>query len=114
INCGEIHVLPIGLDAAFPASVAGHWYTLDREFVKRRYRPREPFAHKGTHGTAFLIGGTHGMIGAVLLATQGAGRAGAGKVRSLVPGCGYSIMQTAAPEAMCRTSGNSFLVKIEG
>ncbi len=113
-NCGEIELLDIGLDERYPSSAPGHWHTLDRNRVKGIYRPRQPFTHKGTHGTAFLIGGAHGLVGAALLAAQAAGRAGAGKVRALVPECGYAVLQTAAPEAMCQTSGAQFIEHIEG
>jgi NAD(P)H-hydrate epimerase len=109
IYCGTVHVLDIGLLPAFPANVSTSWHTLDKQFVKARYRPRKPFSHKGTYGTAMLIGGSHGMMGAILLATAAAGRAGAGKVRALIPECGHGILQTAIPEAMCRTSGTRFL-----
>jgi hydroxyethylthiazole kinase-like uncharacterized protein yjeF len=112
--CGEIHVVDIGLDKAYVEAADSHWYTLDSELARQTYKPRAPFTHKGTHGTAYLIGGTHGLIGAVLLATQAAGRAGAGKVRALVPECGYTVLQTAAPEAMCNTSGDQYLEAIEG
>lgn len=112
--CGEVHVLDIGLDAAFNEGAQSHWHTLDKALVRRIYRPRKPFTHKGTHGTAYIIGGSYGLVGAALLAAQAAGRAGAGKVRGLVPECSYGIFQTAAPEAMCRTSGGQYIEAIEG
>jgi NAD(P)H-hydrate epimerase len=112
--CGNIHVLDIGLDASFNESAEGHWYTLDKALAKRIYRPRRPFTHKGDHGTAFIIGGSYGLMGAALLAAKAAGRAGAGKVRGLIPEFGYDIYQTGAPEAMCKTSGKATIEKIEG
>lgn len=112
--CGEIHLIDIGLDASFAAAAEGHWHTLDKDLVQSIYRPRKSFTHKGTHGTAYIVGGSYGLIGAALLATQAAGRAGAGKVRALVPEFGYNIIQSGAPEAMCRTSGAHFLEAIEG
>ncbi len=112
--CGEVHMMDIGLDFAFLKEADTHWNTADKAEIAARYHPRDAFSHKGTHGTAYIIGGSYGLIGAALLATQAAGRAGAGKVRALVPECGYSIIQTAAPEAMCRTSGVRFLEAMEG
>lgn len=114
VYCGSLHVLDIGLDAAFAEASESHWHTLDQVNLRSIYKPREPFTHKGTHGTAYIVGGTYGMIGAISLATQAAGRAGAGKVRALVPECGYGIIQTLAPEAMCFTSGNRAIETIEG
>ncbi len=112
--CGLVHILDIGLLPDFSASAKSDWYTLDRQFVKARYHPRQPFSHKGTYGTAFLMGGSYGLMGAILLATAAAGRAGAGKVRALIPACGYDILQTAAPEAMCGVGGDHFLQQLEG
>jgi NAD(P)H-hydrate epimerase len=112
--CGEVHVLDIGLDASFNEAAEGHWHTLDRPLVRQVYRPRKPFSHKGSHGTAFIIGGSYGLMGAALLAAKSAGRAGAGKVRGLIPEYGYDIYQSGAPEAMCKTSGKAAIEEIEG
>ncbi len=46
--------------------------------------PRPSDAHKGTFGTALIIGGSRGMTGAVALAGMAAGRGGAGLVRLAV------------------------------
>jgi NAD(P)H-hydrate epimerase len=112
--CGYIHVLDIGMETSLNESAEGHWYTLDNSLVKRIFRPRKPFSHKGSHGTAFIIGGSYGLMGAALLAAKAAGRAGAGKVRGLIPEYGYDIYQSGAPEAMCKTSGKAAIEEIEG
>ena len=113
-NAGEIHVLDIGLESDFLTDVASHFFTLGPSDAAALYRPREPFSHKGTHGLAFLIGGSKGLVGALGLATMAASRAGAGKVRALVPEIGYTTIQVLAPEAMCRTSGQDFLEDLDG
>jgi NAD(P)H-hydrate epimerase len=46
--------------------------------------PRPSDAHKGTFGTALIIGGSRGMTGAVALAGMAALRGGAGLVRLAV------------------------------
>ena len=61
-----------------------------------------------------MIGGSYGKIGAITLSTKAALRAGAGLVTALIPSCGYTVMQTVVPEAMCNTSGKNILEKIEG
>ncbi len=111
---GTVHVLYIGLDAELLGNVPTHFNVLTAADAATCYRPRDPFSHKDTHGTAFLIGGSKGLVGALALAVQAAGRAGAGKVRGLVPECGYTILQTIAPEAMCRTSGTDAVVDFSG
>ena len=49
-----------------------------------RLPPRPPDAHKGTFGTALIVGGSRGMTGAVALAGMAALRGGAGLVRLAV------------------------------
>jgi NAD(P)H-hydrate epimerase len=113
-NAGAVHVLDIGLDADFLTDISTHHFTLEPADAAAIYRPREPFSHKGTYGTAFLIGGSKGLVGALGLATMAASRSGAGKVRALVPEVGYTTIQVLAPEAMCRTSGQDFLEDFDG
>jgi NAD(P)H-hydrate epimerase len=50
-----------------------------------RLRARDAASHKGTFGTALLVGGSRGMAGAIALAGMAALRSGAGKVRVAVP-----------------------------
>jgi len=47
--------------------------------------PRRPDDHKGTFGTALIVGGSRGMSGAAALAGMAALRGGAGLVRLAVP-----------------------------
>ncbi|WP_276132045.1 NAD(P)H-hydrate dehydratase [Polluticoccus soli] len=109
---GNVHILDIGLHETFISSTHSNYQTIDEADVRAIYKPRLPFSHKGTFGTALLIGGSYGMMGAISLATKAAGRAGAGKVRSLVPECGYSVIQTLVPEAMCGTKGEKYITRI--
>ncbi|MBN2291096.1 MAG: NAD(P)H-hydrate dehydratase, partial [Pirellulales bacterium] len=55
--------------------------------------PRDPQAHKGTFGTALIVGGSRGMSGAVAMAGMAALRGGAGLVRLAVP---ESCLETVA------------------
>ena len=111
---GKIHILDIGLDKSFIANTHTQYSTIDNEDITAIYRPRIPYSHKGTYGSALIIGGSYGKIGAVALSAKAALRAGAGLVTALLPVCGYTILQTALPEAMCRTSGNQGIEKIDG
>jgi hydroxyethylthiazole kinase-like uncharacterized protein yjeF len=113
-HCGRIHILNIGLDETFISNTVTHYNIISREEVLKFYKPRTPFTHKGTYGTAMLIGGSHGMIGAIALATKAASRAGAGKVYCMCPEAGYNILQTLAPEAMCITRGQNHINNISG
>jgi NAD(P)H-hydrate epimerase len=76
------------------------------------YQPRTAAGHKGTYGTAVLIGGQKGSVGALLLAARAAGRAGAGRVLGILPEWGYTAFQSAVPEAQCQTSGLNHILAI--
>lgn len=84
--------------------------TLDR--MRALYRPRTADGHKGTYGTAVLIGGQKGSVGALILAARAAGRAGAGRVLGVLPEWGYTAFQSAVPEAQCQTSGLDHILAI--
>ena len=109
---GNIHLLDIGLDKAFIQSTHTQYRTLEREDVLPLLKPRNAFAHKGMHGSVLMVGGSYNKIGAMVLSARAALRSGAGLVTALVPECGYLVMQTAVPEAMCLTSGAQQLVGI--
>ncbi len=61
-------------------------------------RPED--AHKGMFGHALLVGGVHGMTGAVTIAGLAALRVGAGLVTLAVPMSGQPIVAAANPCAM--------------
>jgi ADP-dependent NAD(P)H-hydrate dehydratase / NAD(P)H-hydrate epimerase len=111
-NFGQLHILSIGLDAEFLETINSDYILLDLDLLRRIYRPRNQFTHKGNYGHALLITGSYGLMGASVLATRACLRAGAGKVDCQVPACGYEIMQISAPEAMTVVNGiqnlNSF------
>ena len=109
---GNIHIIDIGLDKDFIHNTHTQYRTIEQEDITAFYTPRNRFAHKGMHGSVLLVGGSYGKIGAMVLTTKAALRSGAGLVTALVPECGYTIMQTAVPEAMCLTSGSHSLEAI--
>lgn len=59
-------------------------------------------AHKGQHGHVLLIGGNHGMTGAILLAARAALRAGAGLATVATRAEHVTTLTAAQPELMCR------------
>jgi NAD(P)H-hydrate epimerase len=98
---GRVHLLPIGIHPGYIARTPTPYRLTEIEDVRRLYRPRSPFAHKGTYGHSLLIAGSFGKMGAAVLAAGSCARSGTGLVSCQVPGCGYQVMQTAVPEAMC-------------
>ncbi|TAM13059.1 MAG: NAD(P)H-hydrate dehydratase [Nevskiaceae bacterium] len=57
-------------------------------------------AHKGDHGHVLIVGGDHGMAGAVLMAARAALRAGAGLVTVATRSAHAAILVAAQPEVM--------------
>ena len=110
---GSVSILDIGLSASFIAQNPSQYQITDLSVLKFLYRPRKDFSHKGTYGTATLIGGSYGMMGAVALATLAALRSGAGKVKALAPHCGCTTLQTLCPEALFQKGGDTFIEKME-
>ena len=74
---GELHCAT--LDLPWPASGVAH--LLDATYLRSAGKNPHANAHKGSNGTCVILGGTNGMLGAVLLAGRAAMRAGAGKVK---------------------------------
>lgn len=97
---GKWEVLPIGLHPAGIKQVPSDWFLIEKEEVKKLIPVRSKFAHKGTFGHALLIAGSYGKMGAAVLASRSCLRAGTGLLTVHVPHFGYSIIQTAVPEAM--------------
>ncbi len=97
---GNWVLLDIGLDKSFINTLKTDRFFTGRSDILKIYKPRTKFSHKGTFGHSLLIGGSYGKIGAVVLASRAASRAGSGLVTAYVPKCGYEIMQASNPEVM--------------
>lgn len=111
---GEIQILDIGLHHDFYKSLNSRFELLDDTIIHSIHKPRNRFAHKGHYGHALLVAGSYGKIGAAVLSAKACLRSGAGLLTCHIPSCGYSILQTAVPEAMVMTDFNSsFNTKLE-
>lgn len=109
---GEFVILDIGLHPDFINNEEVYHYYTVKEDVKRIFKQRSKFSHKGTYGHSLMVGGSSGKIGAILLATKAAVKSGSGLVTSLIPKCGYQILQTAVPEAMVLIEGDNHLDRL--
>lgn len=98
-----LEILNIGLDPEHLQQTPTEARLVLKQDALKMYIPREKDGHKGTYGHALIAGGSYGKMGAVTLAAKACLRAGAGKVTTLIPKCGYNIIQTAVPEAMVIT-----------
>ena len=63
--------------------------------------PRPRASHKGDYGHVLVIGGDHGMAGAVRLVGEAAARTGSGLVSIATRTAHAAVITTARPELMC-------------
>lgn len=106
---GEWQLLDIGLNQAFIEQIETPFHFLTKDIIKQLVRKKSKFDHKGTFGHGLIIGGSFGKIGASVLSTKAMLRSGIGLSTVMVPDCGYSILQSACPEAMCITHGIRYI-----
>lgn len=103
VYCPYFEILDIGLDREYLMTTQPLAELIGKPEIQQLYRQREKFSHKGTFGHTLIVGGSYGKIGAAVLAAKAAYRSGSGLVTAFVPECGYTVMQTAVPEAMVIT-----------
>lgn len=97
---GEWEVLPIRLHPDGISQTETSYFFIEKEDIKHIIRKRSKFGHKGTYGHALLIAGSFGKMGAAVLASKSCLRSGVGLLTAQIPHLGYTIIQTAVPEAM--------------
>lgn len=97
---GKWIVIPIGLHRGYIEKAPTEYQLTNKEKVKTSIRKRKKTEHKGSFGHALLIAGSYGKTGAALLGAKACLRTGAGLLTVHTAKCGYSIVQTALPEAM--------------
>lgn len=109
-HCGEIRVANIGIDPSinFPPTAR----QLARMHFAGCLKPRRKDSHKGSFGSAGILGGAHSMVGAALLSGRAALKLGAGRVYlglldSTAPAC--DLQQ---PELMLRTGKDLLLTEL--
>jgi len=98
-HCGLVHVADLGLAHAVQA--AAHGVLTGAGVLARVLPPRPRNSHKGSFGSAGIVGGAAGMAGAALLAARAALRCGAGKVHVGLLDAGVCV-DPLQPELMLR------------
>ena len=96
---GDWDVLDIGLHPDFEAAEESGFAVQNTLPVTLKKRGK--FSHKGTFGHALLVGGSVGMVGAMVMATRAALRSGVGLVTAQVPDSERFVLQISNPEALC-------------
>ena len=99
--CGYLILDDLGLPEKIYQQVAADCELIDAQELKKHLPPRKQASHKGTHGHVLIIGGDHGMAGAVTLAAEAALRSGAGLVSVATRGEHSLLINARNPEIMC-------------
>jgi ADP-dependent NAD(P)H-hydrate dehydratase / NAD(P)H-hydrate epimerase len=96
---GELVVI----DAGFPTILLkeGDKYLLTQEVIGNIYQQRSKFAHKNTFGHSLVIGGSHGLTGALVMASNAALKVGTGLVTAATWENNYNeLTSRITPEIM--------------
>lgn len=110
---GEVTILNIGLSQQYYNNEKSVFELIDKDRIRQIFIGRKPFSNKGNFGYACLVAGSYGMMGAAVLSAKACLRSGVGKLTVYTCKQGYTIIQTAVPEAMCKVFGNTFIKDIK-
>ena len=100
--CGEVHLRDLGLESGTAGPVKGR--VLGAEILSSALEPRARNTHKGDFGSAGVIGGDHGMVGAALLASRAALKMGTGRVYAGLVARDAPLLDPLQPELMVRAA----------
>lgn len=107
---GQTTVADIGLPVELLAKIESNITETDSEIAKNLLPVRKQESHKGTYGHVAVVGGAYGMLGAPILAAQGALKSGAGLVTVVSVEDIMIPLACNQPEIMCRLQkGKGFL-----
>jgi ADP-dependent NAD(P)H-hydrate dehydratase / NAD(P)H-hydrate epimerase len=107
VYAGHWLSVDIGLSRNFITNCDTPYALLQRKDVCKLVKVRSKFDHKGSFGHALLICGSFGKMGAAVLASRAALRTGAGLLTIHAPSGGYTVLQSAVPEAMVSADTNA-------
>lgn len=96
-------LLNIGLDEEFIRNADTSYTFVDVPLIRALYHKRSKWSNKGDFGKVLLITGSKGKMGAGVLCARACLRSGVGLLTVHVPAVGYTIIQSAVPEAMAIT-----------
>jgi len=110
---GQVHLIDIGLSKKGIALSNTKDFYLEENDIKKIYKPRREYSHKGDYGHALIVSGSKGMIGATVLMAKACLRTGVGLLTIHAPNCAYNILQSSVPEAMTQCDEeNDYISKI--
>lgn len=103
---GSWSVLEIQLHPAGINEISSDYSYTDIEDIRRIYKKRQKFSHKGTFGHLAILAGSKGMAGASILSAMAALRSGVGLLTLHGPEGNRCILQTISPEVIYEADRN--------
>lgn len=103
---GEWKVLDIELSPQEIKNTQSQYFLLEKHDARRILQRRAEFSSKNDYGSALIVAGSYGMLGAAQLSAKGALRSGIGRLTLHAPRCGFTALQTTVPEAMLQVDHN--------
>ncbi len=107
---GNWKVVPADFSQRAIEKTPWRYHMVERSDIRRLVPHRPLFESKADAGDAIIFAGSYGMLGAAALATRGALRSGCGKVTTHCPGCGFFVMQSTEPCALCDVDTDKFVI----
>ena len=111
--CGKVEILDIKISERLIDKESTSNFITDDSLIKSIYKKRDDFTNKGTFGSSVIVAGSYGKIGAAVIAAKASLVSGSGLTFVIAPECGYSVLQSAAPEAMFIKGGDLSIEIIE-
>lgn len=109
---GNLLISPLKLSQLAIDNTKSNYHLTTVSEIKKIFKPRSLFDHKGKFGHLLIIAGSRGMSGASILSAKGALRSGVGLLSLATPSCNRLIVQTASPEAMLIELGENNIFDI--
>ena len=101
--CGDIRFNDLAIPTEVLNQVQPSCLRINREMLKGCINPRSPSTHKGDNGHVLLLGGNHGMPGAIIMAAEAAIHSGVGRVTVATREEHLSALAIRCPEVMARS-----------
>lgn len=97
---GEWKLLDIDLDQNKIRQTPSEYLLVEHRSVRPLIKKRQPFTGKRDYGSALIMAGSYGMMGAASMCASAALKSGAGLATVHSAFCGMQVIQTSVPEAM--------------
>lgn len=108
---GEWKLLDIELDEKKMKELQTDFMLVEARSVRPILKPRRKFSGKRDYGSALIMAGSTGMMGAAVMSARAALKSGAGLVTVHSARAGMPIVQTAVPEAMFEPDRSEHFIK---